>query len=126
MKAGPASTKDAGTNSEDAGASSASQAGDATSLKIPKFQAPFSYLGGTGRDPPKVTKAFRKTLVRTWNPPTVVERGEVLVSGFLDIGGSKATVKLSVIATFNPQTNIFKLHSLYPFRTMPRILSPKG
>ena len=69
---------------------------------------------------------FKKTLLQTWHPPAVIDRGAVRIAGFVEVAGPRAKIVLDVLATFHPETNQFKILHVHPRRAAPNKLNPRG
>ena len=59
---------------------------------------------------PKVTgdaaaavQAFKQTLAKTWQPAVTLERGQIVLSGIVEVEGSRGVLNLEVLALYNPQ-----------------------
>ena len=71
--------------------------------------------------------SFKDSLLKTWKfPHAPPERGTVLVSGLVELVGSKATCVLDVRAAFHPKENRFVAIGVGVRRLQARKQAPKG
>jgi len=71
--------------------------------------------------------SFKNSLLKTWKfPHTPPERGTVMVSGLVELVGSKANCVLDVRAAFHPKENRFVAIGVGVRRLQARKQSPKG
>jgi hypothetical protein len=70
--------------------------------------------------------AFAKTLTKNWTEPRPVQRGACIVSGLVEIEGSKAVCIIDVQASYHIQESRWIELTLGIRRLQPRSLSPRG
>lgn len=71
--------------------------------------------------------SFKNSLLKTWKfPSTPPERGTVIVSGLVELVGTKATCVLDVRAAFHPKENRFVAIGIGVRRLQARKQAPKG
>ena len=88
---------------------------------------PMPSLPEPGEDISTALKTFRRTLLKTWKRPKIpAERGTFLVSGLVQVEGSKAVCTLDVRATYHPQESKWVTVLLGVRRLQPRRQAPKG
>lgn len=71
--------------------------------------------------------AFKRTLAKTWQPASIPpERGTFIVSGLVELTGSKAICVLDVHAAYHPRESRWVVVSIGVRRVQARKQSPKG
>ena len=72
------------------------------------------------------TAVFKQTLGRTWLPPMTIERGQITISGLIELEGSRATAIYDVLALYDPnKSSLVGIH-VRPRRTTMKRLAPLG
>lgn len=70
---------------------------------------------------------FQHSLIRTWKMPHAPpERGSIMVSGLVELTGSKATAVLDVRAAYHPKENRWVAIGVGVRRLQARKQAPKG
>ena len=82
---------------------------------------------------PKVTgdaaaavQAFKQTLAKTWQPPITMERGQIALSGLVEVEGTRGFVLLDVFALYNPQRSQLESVSISMRRGSLKKQAPPG
>lgn len=117
-----------------AGSGSATPA-DATSKTSPKRALsnstnalpPMPSLPEPGKDASIAFKTFSRTLAKTWNfPGPAAERGTFMISGLVEVEGSKAVCVLDVRAAYHPRESRWVAIGVGVRRMQKRKQGPKG
>ena len=88
---------------------------------------PLPSIPQPGGDMSSALMAFKRTLAKTWHPPsTPPERGTFMVSGLVELSGSKAVCVLDVQAHYNPKESRWVVIGIGVRRFQQRKQSPKG
>ena len=69
---------------------------------------------------------FKRTLAHSWRDIGTIDRGAVVMSGFVEVDGPKAKLVVDVNATFHPETNELKVFSIRLRRASPRHIGAQG
>ena len=84
-------------------------------------------LRGTMQDFGAAVHVFQHSLLRTWKPPRVPpERGSIIISGLVELVGSRATCVLDVRAAYHPKENRWVGIHIGVRRVQAKRQSPKG
>ena len=70
--------------------------------------------------------AFKKTLAQTWPNEVFVERGQIYLSGSVEIIGTQGKVVLGVLALYNPRKSQLEGMTLAVPKIQKRISRPRG
>ena len=80
---------------------------------------------------PKVTgdaaaavQAFKQTLAKTWQSAVTLERGQIILSGIVEVEGSRGVLNLEVLALYNPQRSQLESLSIQVRRAVLRKQAP--
>ncbi|MCJ1262164.1 hypothetical protein MMC22_002034 [Lobaria immixta] len=88
---------------------------------------PMPSLPEPGEDMSIAMKTFRRTLAKTWKGPDIpAERGTFLISGLLQVEGSKAVCVLDIQALYHPRESRWVNIVVHVRRLQPRKQIPKG
>ena len=71
-------------------------------------------------------QAFKQTLAKTWQPPITMERGQIALSGLVEVEGTRGTVLLDVFALYNPQRSQLESISISMRRAALKKQAPPG
>lgn len=108
---------------------------EATSKTLPKralpnstnVMPPMPSLPEPGKDMSIAMKMFKRTLAKTWKAaPTDPERGTFLVSGLIEVEGSKAVCVLDVRAAYHPRESRWSAVVVGVRRLQLKKQHPKG
>lgn len=69
---------------------------------------------------------FKVSLLNFWQPPVVIDNGDIWISGTVELDGSKAKAIVGVRATFQPENTHIKQLDIRLLRMRPKRLSPRG
>ena len=84
-------------------------------------------LRGTMQDLGTALHVFQHSLLKTWKMPQVPpERGSIIISGLVELVGSKATCVIDVRAAYHPKENRWVGVSVGMRRMQAKRQSPKG
>ena len=119
------------TNSEPAPAptppSKAVSAADLSKMSTAEQRLHHLGLRGTMQDLSTAIHVFQHSLVRTWKMPRVPpERGSIIISGLVEVVGSKATCVLDVRAAYHPKENRWVGVNIGMRRLQAKRQSPRG
>lgn len=101
----------------------------ADAAKVSEAKQRLQSLGllGVVTDFSSALTSFKNSLLKTWKfPHAPPERGTVMVSGLVELVGSKANCVLDVRAAFHPKENRFVAIGVGVRRLQARKQSPKG
>ena len=88
---------------------------------------PMPSLPEPGKDMSIAMKTFKRTLAKTWKgAPIPPERGTLLVSGLIEVEGSKAVCVLDVQAAYHPRESRWVAIAIGVRRLQLRKQAPKG
>ena len=98
-----------------------------TSSDASKVFPPLPSIPQPGGDMSSALMAFKRTLAKTWHPPaTPPERGTLLVSGLVEVSGTKAVCVLEVQAAYHPKESKWVSVAVGVRRIQRRKQSPRG
>ena len=84
-------------------------------------------LRGTMQDFRTALHVFQHSLIKTWNIPQISpERGSIMISGLVELVGSKATCVCDIRAAYHPKENRWVALSIDVRRMQANKQSPKG
>lgn len=129
--AGGASQAESGSPTPDEVNSKTSRTSKTSPKRAPSNSAnalpPMPSLPEPGEDMSIAFKTFKRTLAKTWKRAYVpVERGTFLVSGLVEVEGSKAVCVLDVRAAYHPEESRWANISIGVRRLQPRKQVPRG
>lgn len=88
---------------------------------------PLPSLPDPGKDMSIAFKTFKRTLAKTWKSPSIPpERGTFIVSGLIEVEGSKAICVLDVRAAYHPKESRWVAIGVSVRRMQSRKQIPKG
>ena len=70
--------------------------------------------------------AFKQTLAKTWKPPHALERGQVPISGMVEIEGSRGLAVYDVTALYDPKKSSLVSIAVHLRRSTLKKQSPPG
>ena len=77
-------------------------------------------------DAAKAVTAFRQTLSKTWRAPVALERGQVPITGLVEIEGSRGLAVFDVTALYDPVKSGLVTISFQPRRSALKKQAPLG
>ncbi len=99
----------------------------AASSDAARVLPPLPSIPQPGGDMSSALMAFKRTLAKTWHPPsTPPERGTFVVSGLVELAGSKAVCVLDVQAVYHPRDSRWVVVGIGVRRLQQRKQGPKG
>lgn len=99
----------------------------AASSDAARVLPPLPSIPQPGGDMSSALMAFKRTLAKTWHPPsTPPERGTFMVSGLIELAGSKAVCVLDVQAVYHPRDSRWVAIGIGVRRLQQRKQGPKG